>query len=240
MLNPPIIIIIILSLLSSLPSPSSSFNLTQFLTDDPSHFYKVASSECHSLGIDTEIDTHSPVTLFVPDDAAFANAAGAGYKALPVANKYFIWQCHMISGYFTTSFLSHNAKVWHSQSTVGTEIMGDNKFMLNITVSPNGSVEVSNTVVRAIVTRTIFNENPIAIYGISEVLLPRDLPQIPSNVSVPVAAAATTTSFDCCHVRLGIGLCRYKLGQFEKARQAFERVLQLDPENVETLVGLAL
>lgn len=27
-------------------------------------------------------------------------------------------------------------------------------------------------------------------------------------------------------VRLGIGLCRYKLGQFEKARQAFERVLQ--------------
>ncbi|MCL7046547.1 hypothetical protein MKW94_027741, partial [Papaver nudicaule] len=27
-------------------------------------------------------------------------------------------------------------------------------------------------------------------------------------------------------VRLGIGLCRYKLGQFEKARQAFQRVLQ--------------
>lgn len=27
-------------------------------------------------------------------------------------------------------------------------------------------------------------------------------------------------------VRLGIGLCRYKLGQLEKARQAFERVLQ--------------
>ncbi|KAI4335229.1 hypothetical protein L6164_013895 [Bauhinia variegata] len=41
-------------------------------------------------------------------------------------------------------------------------------------------------------------------------------------------------------VRLGIGLCRYKLGQFEKARQAFERVLQLDPENVEALVSLAI
>lgn len=27
-------------------------------------------------------------------------------------------------------------------------------------------------------------------------------------------------------VRLGIGLCRYKLGQFDKARQAFTRVLQ--------------
>lgn len=41
-------------------------------------------------------------------------------------------------------------------------------------------------------------------------------------------------------VRLGIGLCRYRLGQFEKARQAFERVLQLDPENVEALVALGV
>jgi len=41
-------------------------------------------------------------------------------------------------------------------------------------------------------------------------------------------------------VRLGLGLCRYKLGQFRKARQAFERVLQLDPENVEALVALGI
>ncbi|GAB2291884.1 Protein CTR9 [Dionaea muscipula] len=41
-------------------------------------------------------------------------------------------------------------------------------------------------------------------------------------------------------IRLGIGLCRYKLGQLEKARMAFERVLQLDPENVEALVALGI
>ncbi|PSS20777.1 hypothetical protein CEY00_Acc09816 [Actinidia chinensis var. chinensis] len=41
-------------------------------------------------------------------------------------------------------------------------------------------------------------------------------------------------------VRLGIGLCRYKLGQYEKAKQAFQRVLQLDPENVEALVALGI
>ncbi|KAL9264331.1 CTR9-like protein [Drosera capensis] len=38
-------------------------------------------------------------------------------------------------------------------------------------------------------------------------------------------------------VRLGIGYCRYKLGQLEKARAAFER---LDPENVEALVTLGI
>jgi len=41
-------------------------------------------------------------------------------------------------------------------------------------------------------------------------------------------------------VKLGLGLCRYKIGQFRKARQAFERVLQLDPENVEALVALGI
>lgn len=41
-------------------------------------------------------------------------------------------------------------------------------------------------------------------------------------------------------VRLGIGLCRYKLGHFEKARQAFQRVLQLDSDNVEALVALGI
>ncbi|XP_059634757.1 protein CTR9 homolog [Cornus florida] len=41
-------------------------------------------------------------------------------------------------------------------------------------------------------------------------------------------------------VRLGIALCRYKLGQYGKAKQAFQRVLQLDPENVEALVALGI
>ncbi|KAJ7515098.1 hypothetical protein O6H91_23G071200 [Diphasiastrum complanatum] len=41
-------------------------------------------------------------------------------------------------------------------------------------------------------------------------------------------------------VRLGIGLCRYRLGQPKKAREAFNRTLQLDPENVEALVALGI
>ncbi|KAG0450348.1 hypothetical protein HPP92_026930, partial [Vanilla planifolia] len=40
--------------------------------------------------------------------------------------------------------------------------------------------------------------------------------------------------------RLGIGYCRYILGQFDKARQAFHRVLDLDPKNVDALVALGI
>lgn len=38
-------------------------------------------------------------------------------------------------------------------------------------------------------------------------------------------------------VRLGLGLCRVRLGEFKKAQQAFDRVLQLDGNNVEALVA---
>lgn len=41
-------------------------------------------------------------------------------------------------------------------------------------------------------------------------------------------------------VRLGLGLCHYKLGQLKKEKQAFERFLQLDPENVKAWVALGI
>lgn len=41
-------------------------------------------------------------------------------------------------------------------------------------------------------------------------------------------------------VRLGIGACQYKLGDFKTAKLAFQRVLKLDEMNVEAMLGLAL
>ncbi|PNX64725.1 hypothetical protein L195_g062257, partial [Trifolium pratense] len=64
---------------------------------DPSHSFDIASSEFHSLKIDSEINPNGPVTIFVPKDSAFTDAVG--YIVLPVENKYFTWQCHMLSGY---------------------------------------------------------------------------------------------------------------------------------------------
>ena len=41
-------------------------------------------------------------------------------------------------------------------------------------------------------------------------------------------------------VRLGMAHCFYKLNKPEKARQAFQRTLDLDPMSVGALVGIAL
>ncbi|XP_076339000.1 RNA polymerase-associated protein Ctr9 [Tachypleus tridentatus] len=52
---------------------------------------------------------------------------------------------------------------------------------------------------------------------------------------------ALRTSPKCpAAVRLGMGHCFYKLGKHEKAKLAFERALQLDPQCVGALVGLAV
>jgi RNA polymerase-associated protein CTR9 len=42
------------------------------------------------------------------------------------------------------------------------------------------------------------------------------------------------------NVRLGLGLCHYKLGNDAIAKKAFQRVLELDPENVDAAVCLAV
>ncbi|CAM9276754.1 unnamed protein product, partial [Hapterophycus canaliculatus] len=41
-------------------------------------------------------------------------------------------------------------------------------------------------------------------------------------------------------VRVGLGLCCYKLGQTSRAQAAMARALQLDPQNVQALVGSAI
>lgn len=74
-----------------------------------------------------------------------------------------------------------------------------------------------------------------SLYNIRYVLFERMLLVVNSNVNISVNSRCMTfvkrallVYPDCPGaVRLGIGLCRYKLGQFEKARQAFQRSLQV-------------
>jgi len=41
-------------------------------------------------------------------------------------------------------------------------------------------------------------------------------------------------------VRLGLGICYYHLGDVEKARLCFKRVLELDPESTKALIALSI
>jgi len=170
---------------SSSSPPSSFLNLTKILYS--SHTFFKAASEFHSLGIDSEIDTRDPTTIFVPDDKAFTNASfSKRYKSLSDDNKYFVLNCHILSKYLPPAALHQIANDWHLQDTVATEIMGQSKYRINITTVVNGSVAISNNIVRALVTRTLYDRSPVAIYAVSKVLMPKELPApITSNVTAP-------------------------------------------------------
>ncbi|AES64101.2 hypothetical protein MTR_2g018430 [Medicago truncatula] len=84
---------------SSSSSSSSFFNLTKILYS--SHTFFKAASEFHSLGIDSEIDTRYPTTVFVSDNKAFVDATvSKRYKSLSDNNKYFVLKCHVSREYF--------------------------------------------------------------------------------------------------------------------------------------------
>ncbi|WJX23783.1 hypothetical protein P8452_12972 [Trifolium repens] len=187
-----LVTIFIFILLSSPSSSSSSsspppppLNLTKTLSSFPN--FRTASSEFQSLQMNP-LDPQNPITILVPDDAAFASAVG--YKSLPPANRYFVMECHMIGEYLPPPLLQNTAQVWHFKETEATEIIGGKKYLLNFTATANGSVAVSNSFVHAMVTRIVFDHRPVVIYGVSKVLMPRDLPHIPPPATPDVAAAA--------------------------------------------------
>ena len=60
------------------------------------------------------------------------------------------------------------------QPTLATEAMGAGSFTLNIS-RVNGSVAINTGIVQASITQPVFDQNPVAIFGVSKVLLPREI-----------------------------------------------------------------
>jgi hypothetical protein len=95
------------------------FHLLLYLSQ--SHTFLIATSEFQSYGIDREIDTRYPTTIFVPNDKAFEDASvSKRYKSLSDDNKYFVFNCHILSEYLPLDVLRQTANVWHLQPTVAT------------------------------------------------------------------------------------------------------------------------
>ncbi|KAK2370609.1 hypothetical protein QL285_083646 [Trifolium repens] len=89
-----------------LSSSSSPINLAKILSSSPN--FRIASSEFQSLQLNP-IDRQIPLTILVPDDAAFSSAVE--YKSLPPENRYFVIKCHMISEYLPPPLLQNTAQV---------------------------------------------------------------------------------------------------------------------------------
>jgi hypothetical protein len=102
-----------------------------------------------------------------------------------------VMKYHVIRGYYPlTAFPSSISK-----PTLATEVTGPGNFLLKISKA-NGSVTVSTGIVKAKVTRIVFDKSPIGIYAVSKVLLPREFfpfdnaPLLLRSLNSNVAAAS--------------------------------------------------
>ncbi|GMP89336.1 hypothetical protein CsSME_00040961 [Camellia sinensis var. sinensis] len=144
-------------LMASETQPPLGLNITKALIDG--HDFNVAASILTASGVVGELEPFSDLP------------ATASFQSLPAEEKAVVLKFHVLPSYYPLGSLE--SIVNPVQPTLATEGTGAGRFTLNIS-RVNGSVAIDTGIVRAAVTRTVFDQNPLAIFGVSEVLLPRE------------------------------------------------------------------
>ncbi|KAI3801514.1 hypothetical protein L1987_29621 [Smallanthus sonchifolius] len=161
-------------LLSSESRPPLGLNISKALIDG--HNFNVMASILAASGVVQEFESDeggAGITLFVPTDDAFADLpATANFQSLPADKKADVLRFHVLHSYYPLGSLQ--SIVNPVQPTLATEDKGAGSFTLNIS-RVNGSVAINTGIIQASVTQTVFDQNPVAIFGISRVLLPKEI-----------------------------------------------------------------
>ncbi|KAF8402907.1 hypothetical protein HHK36_010999 [Tetracentron sinense] len=161
-------------LMASENRPPLGMNITRVLIEG--HNFNVAASMLTASGVAAEFEADEAgagITVFVPTDDAFADLPTTGtFQSLPAERKAVILKFHVLHSYYPLGSLE--SIVNPVQPTLATEDMGAGRFTLNIT-RVNGSVAIDTGIVQASITQTVFDQNPVAIFAVSRVLLPREI-----------------------------------------------------------------
>jgi len=152
----------------------AAVNITRVLAD--ARAFNVAASMLEASGVAAEFEDDergAGITVFAPTDDAFAGLpAGDRLQSLPADRKAVVLRFHVLHSYYPLGSLE--SIVNPVQPTLATEFSNAGRFTLNITRA-NGSVAIDTGVVQATITRTVFDQNPVAVFAVSKVLLPKEM-----------------------------------------------------------------
>ncbi|VFR03305.1 unnamed protein product [Cuscuta campestris] len=160
-----------IDLMASDTRPSPGVSITKALIDG--HDFNVAASMLAASGVEQEFEDKeggAGLTLFMPTDEAFSDLPNSlGFQSLPADKKAAILRFHVLHSYYPLGTLEK--VVNPTEPTLETEQNWAGSFTLNIS-KINGSLTIGTGNVQASVTQTVYDQNPVAIFGISHVLLP--------------------------------------------------------------------
>ncbi|CAK9188284.1 unnamed protein product [Ilex paraguariensis] len=161
-------------LMASETRPPLGLNITKALIDG--HNFNVAASMLTASGVVEKFEADeggAGITMFVPTDDAFSDLpATVGFPSLSADNKTVVLKFHVLHSYYPLGSLQ--SIVNPVQPTLATEDNGAGSYTLNIS-RVNGSLAIDTGIVQASVTQTVIDQNPVAIFGISRVLLPSEI-----------------------------------------------------------------
>ncbi|CAA0811877.1 Fasciclin-like arabinogalactan protein 4 [Striga hermonthica] len=162
-----------LDLMASETRPPLGLNITQELIDG--HNFNVAAAMFTASGVVSEFGADmagAGITLFAPTDTAFADLpSSVRFQSLTADQKAIVLKFHVLHSYYPLGTLE--SIVNPTYPTLATEQNGAGRFTVNIS-RLNGSVAIDTGLVLATITQTVFDQNPVAIFGVSKVLLPRE------------------------------------------------------------------
>ncbi|PNX86490.1 fasciclin-like arabinogalactan protein 4-like, partial [Trifolium pratense] len=172
--------------LLSITLSSTSLNVTTVLSY--SEDLSITTNFISTLGIDAELQDGSNFTLFLPTDTAFNNLSAASdtykFHSLLPFQQYNLIKAHMIRAYITPTDLQ-SIKIVQTQ-TLSSESVDLDGYLLNITAINNSVVELQTPIVHhSIVTRAVYYRQPIAIYTVTKVLLPKEMFGIHKHYHAP-------------------------------------------------------
>ncbi|KAJ6803550.1 fasciclin-like arabinogalactan protein 4 isoform X6 [Iris pallida] len=155
------------------PTPFG-LNITKILADGRD--FNVAASMLEASGVVEEFENDergAGITVFVPTDEAFGELpATERLQSLTADRKAVVLRFHVLHSYYPLGSLE--SIVNPVQPTLATEGVGAGRFTLNIS-RVNGSVAIDTGLVQASITRTVFDQNPMAVFAVSRVLLPKEI-----------------------------------------------------------------
>ncbi|KAK1424016.1 hypothetical protein QVD17_19327 [Tagetes erecta] len=150
------------------PTSAPDLNLTSLLQRDGCKaFYDMLTT---SGAIGTFLSSvDGGVTVFCPSDDA-VKAFGAKYKNLTAEEKTSLLLYHGVPVYNSMGMLRSSNGLMNTLATEG----GKNKY--DLTVQNDGEdVKLKTKVVTAAVTGTVVDDEPVAVYRVDKVLMPREL-----------------------------------------------------------------
>ncbi|KAL6516460.1 hypothetical protein OROGR_019765 [Orobanche gracilis] len=184
-------------LMASETQPPPGLNITKALMDG--HVFNIAAAMLTASGVVPEFEADEAgagITLFVPTDTAFSDLpSSVKFQSLAADQKAVVLKFHILHSYYPLGSLELIVNPIYP--TLATEGNGAGRFTVNIS-RVNGSVAIDTGIVLASITQTVLEQNPVAIFGVSKVLLPVEYfgggGVIPSAQPPNIAAVSPETS----------------------------------------------